>query len=62
MYVCLCNPFSDKKVSKLLSSKKDKSTVSEVYSTCSGGEKPNCCQCLETVKSMVKSHNESITA
>lgn len=63
MYVCLCNPFSDKKVSKHLEGQGDKKArVADVYSNCSGGETPNCCQCLETLKDMVKTHNSRITA
>ena len=55
MMVCLCHPFSDKKVREHLSAKDGaKCGMSEVYSTCSGGNKPQCCTCLETLKDMVK--------
>lgn len=58
MYICLCHPFSDKKVSEFLQGKAgEKARVSEVYQTCSGGEKPECCSCMQTLKEMVKSHN-----
>jgi len=61
MYVCLCHPFSDKKVVEHLKAKNGgKTTVSDVYGACSGGEKPNCCQCLETLKGIVKNHNSGI--
>jgi len=64
MFVCLCHPFSDKTVKQHLDSKGKncKSSVSETYSVCSGGEKPNCCQCLETLKDIVKTHNKTVTA
>ncbi len=63
MMVCLCHPFSDKKVREHLSEKDGKKCgMSEVYSTCSGGNKPQCCTCLETLKDMVKSHNKTATA
>lgn|GEM_PF-1236608 len=62
MYVCLCHPFSDKKVKKHLSETSGRTSVSEIYSSCSGGETPHCCQCLETVKDFVRSHNKSIVA
>lgn len=62
MIVCLCHPFSDKKASKHMQEKGAKCSVSEVYSACSDGNKPNCCSCLETLKDMVKSHNKTITA
>lgn len=60
MFVCLCNPFSDKKVQKHLQGAGGPARVSDVYTACSGGEKPNCCQCLETLKEIVGSHNETV--
>lgn len=62
MMVCLCHPFSDKKIRQHLSCKSEGSTVSETYSACTEGEKPKCCTCLETVKEMVKAHNRTVTA
>jgi bacterioferritin-associated ferredoxin len=62
MILCLCHPFSDKKAKQHMSDKGARCSVSEVYSTCSGGNKPNCCQCLETLKDMVKSHNDIVKA
>lgn len=62
MLVCLCHPFSDKKVREHLAGKNDKCGMSEVYSACSEGNKPQCCTCLATLKDMVKSHNKSIAA
>lgn len=61
MMVCLCHPFSDKKVKDHLENG-GCSKMSSVYSTCSGGEKPNCCTCLETLKDMVKTHNRKAHA
>lgn len=61
MYVCLCHPFSDKKVKKHLDAN-GTSTVAKTYSACSGGENPNCCQCLETLKDIVQTHNKTVTA
>ena len=59
MYICLCHPFSDKKVSKFLKEKTgEKTKVSEVYGSCSGGEKPDCCSCMQTLKEIVKDHNK----
>lgn len=62
MIVCLCNPFSDKKVQKHLSEAKEACKVSEVYDVCSDGEKPQCCSCIETLKDIVKTHNETVAA
>lgn len=61
MMVCLCHPFSDKKVKAYLEDGGcDK--MSSVYSACSGGEKPNCCSCLETLKDIVKTHSKTAAA
>jgi bacterioferritin-associated ferredoxin len=60
MYVCLCNPFSDKKVQDHLSRKNAKTTVSELYGACSNGEKPECCSCMQTLKDIVKNHNKNM--
>lgn len=60
MYICICNAFSDKKVKENLKDG-EKARVGEVYRSCSGGENPNCCQCLETLKDMVKAHNQKQT-
>lgn len=63
MIVCLCNPFSDKKVkAHLESSGPKKARVAEVYEICSDGQSPQCCTCLDTIKDMVKAHNRKLTA
>ncbi len=63
MFVCLCHPFSDKTVKKHLASKNGtQASVAETYSTCSGGNKPNCCSCLQTLKDMVQEHNKGTAA
>ena len=60
MYICLCNPFTDKDVSEHLS-ESGKTRVKEVYSACSGGESMNCGSCACTLQSMVDKHNNTIT-
>lgn len=62
MFVCLCHPFSDKKVKAHLSENGGRATVSSTYKSCSGGNNPNCCQCLDTLKDMVKTHNGTVGA
>ena len=62
MLVCLCHPFSDKKVKEHLSRKKNGCTVAKTYGACSGGNKPQCCSCLNTLKDMVKAHNRTVSA
>lgn len=61
MYICICNAFSDKKVKEHLDKSQGKARVGDVYRSCSGGENPNCCQCLETLKDIVKTHNRKQT-
>ena len=58
MYVCLCNPFSDKKVREHLNGSEGKARVSDVYTACTDGEKPQCCSCMQTLKDIVHSHNK----
>lgn len=62
MIVCLCHPFSDKKVRQHLSEKGERTNMSDVYKSCSGGESPQCCSCLNTLKDIVKTHNKTIAA
>ncbi len=61
MYICICNPFTDKDVKKHLNTHGEKTTVSKVYSACSGGEKMNCGNCACDLKSMVIHHNNAMT-
>ena len=62
MILCVCNAFSDKKAKAHMREKGGRCSVSEVYSACSGGQSPNCCQCLETLKDMVKTHNGTVVS
>lgn len=61
MYICICNPFTDKDVKNHLNAHGDKTTPGKVYSACSGGEKINCGNCTCTLKSMVDTHNNALT-
>ncbi len=60
MYICLCNPFTDKDVQRYLGCCKGKAGVAETYKACSGGESPNCCTCMETLRGMVRDHNNAV--
>lgn len=62
MYVCNCNPFSDKAVKQYLSECGDqKARCGDVYRTCSGGASPKCGRCGPTLKEMVREHNNTVT-
>lgn len=62
MYVCNCNPFSDKAVKQYLSECGDqKARCGDVYRTCSGGASPKCGRCGPTLKEMVREHNNAVT-
>ncbi len=62
MYICLCNPFSDSTVRSYLSKNPGKTRVADVYTACSGGEKPNCCSCLKDLKSVINDHKGATPA
>ena len=61
MYICLCNPFTDKEVRSYLGCCQGRASVGQVYRACSGGESPNCCSCMETLREMVRDHNTTQT-
>lgn len=59
MYICLCNPFSDKDVKAYLKENEGRdATVGKVYTACTSGEKPQCCSCLQTLKQILSDHQE----
>jgi len=58
MYVCMCNPFSDKDLDGVLKDDKIAKKTSAVYSACSGGEKPCCGTCICEINDKIKAHNE----
>ena len=63
MYICLCNPFSDRDVKAFFQKNKgEKPTVGNVYKACSEGEKPQCCNCIETLKEVISECNQAETA
>ena len=62
MKVCLCHPFSDKDAADYMNGKNGGCKVAEVYKACTGGENPNCCCCLETLKEIVTIHNRRADA
>lgn len=57
MKICLCHPFSDKDATAYMNGRDGGCRVGEVYKACSGGETPNCCRCIETLKDLVRTHN-----
>lgn len=59
MYVCLCNPFSDKDVQKALENPDVKNTPAKIYKACAGTG-PNCGSCLCTIKSMIVDHQSAL--
>lgn len=62
MYVCLCNPFTDKDVKRVLDSGTVKKTPGAVYKACSGGVKPCCASCTCMVKDIMQAHEEQHNA
>ncbi len=62
MYVCLCNPFTDKDLDNVLKDENVRKKTSDVYQACSGGEKPCCGTCICEVRDRVNKHNEKTLA
>lgn len=59
MYVCLCNPFTDKDVKNALEHPGVRNTPAQVYKACSGGNGPNCGSCMCLVKDMIVEHQSA---
>ena len=62
MYVCMCNPFTDKDLENALNDENVRKKTSSVYQACSGGEKPCCGTCICEVRDRVNEHNEKALA
>ncbi len=60
MYVCLCNPFTDKDVKAALEDPCVRNTPAQIYKKCSGGTGPNCGSCLCQVKDMIVEHQSAL--
>lgn len=61
MYICLCNPFTDKDVKRHLNDVGEHVQAKDVYRACSGGKSMNCGTCSCELKAIVKDHNNNIT-
>ena len=59
MYVCICNPFSDKDVQKALDCPDVKNTPAHVYKACAGTG-PNCGSCMNALKCMIVDHQSAL--
>lgn len=60
MYVCMCNPFTDKDVKTALENPEVRNTPAQVYKACSGGKGPNCGSCVNFVKNMIVDHHSAL--
>jgi bacterioferritin-associated ferredoxin len=58
MYICLCNPFTDKDLDGALENETVMKKTSHVYKACSGGEKPCCGTCICEINDRIKAYNE----
>lgn len=58
MYICMCNPFTDKDLDGALKNESVLKKTSAVYQACSGGEKPCCGTCICEINDRIKAHNE----
>lgn len=57
MYICSCNPFTDKDVRRVLEDEKVKNSKAQVYKAASGGQVPCCGSCMCVVNDMIVDHN-----
>lgn len=60
MYICICNPFTDKDVEKHLQ-ECGKTRAKDVYKACSGGESMNCGSCACDLQAIIDKHNNTLT-
>ena len=60
MYICLCNPFTDKDLNKALEDETVPKKTAPIYQACSGGETPCCGSCLCEIKTRIDAHKEQI--
>lgn len=58
MYICMCNPFTDKDLSNALKDGSAPKKTADLYKACSGGEKPNCGTCLCEIRERLDAHND----
>lgn len=58
MYICLCNPFTDKDLDGALNDESVKNKTADVYKACTGGEKPCCGTCICEINDRIKEHND----
>lgn len=59
MYVCICNPFSDKDVKKAFDNPEVKNTAAHIYKACAGTG-PNCGSCINALKCMIVDHHSAL--
>lgn len=60
MYICMCNPFTDKDLDGALKNEAICNKASALYKACSGGENPNCGNCICEIKGRIDAHNSQI--
>ena len=58
MYICMCNPFTDKDLDKALNDDGVLNKPSHVYKACSGGEVPCCGTCVCEIRERIDAHND----
>lgn len=58
MYVCMCNPFTDKDVKCALADPEVRNTPAQIYKACSGTG-PNCGSCMCMIKDMIVDHQSA---
>lgn len=57
MYICICNPFTDKDLDAALENDSVPKKASQIYKACSGGVKPCCGTCVCEIRERLDAHN-----
>lgn len=60
MYVCCCNPFTDRDVKAVIGSGATKNTPGQIYKACTGGKKPNCGNCVCMIKDIMAENERCV--
>lgn len=58
MYICMCNPFTDKDLDGALENDAVEKKASAIYKACTGGEQPCCGTCICEIRSRINTHNQ----
>lgn len=59
MYICMCNPFTDKDVKRALENPSTPNKTSTIYKEASDGQTPCCGTCICAIQDMIVDHQSA---